>query len=247
MSAVMIDTSLDARGLRRYDKDGHRLYWHGAQPGVDYSRAGLNGGICTRGDVFDQNAALSRNARPGRLRQVTGESPLLGGAGYIRAAFMYVPGAAATVSTEIVCRGNHALEHATEVERFAAGQAESALPLPDAVDGETAERFMAKVRAFAVQHDWTATPRVECPLHRAEREYITQQLAALLAEETQTMVDHAAPGTVPGTVAVAADMGPPADALAAFAPAALPPPTVRPVPPVRRGGRCPPTPGGGCA
>src|SRR4051812_20097978 len=99
--STTVDTALDDRGLRRVDLNGHLIYWPGAEPGHDYQRSGLNGGICTAFELWDQDAATSRNANPGRLRHREGESPLLGGVGFMRAEWLAVPGQPTKVSTEV--------------------------------------------------------------------------------------------------------------------------------------------------
>lgn len=212
-SASMPDTSLDERGLRLYDKDNHRLYWHNAAPDEDYTRKGLSGGICTRGDVWDQDAALSRASRPGRLRRRPGESSLLGGFGVLQGLWTITPTAAGTVEhhwdVEVVCRGNHVFRH-----------------LPEWPGPMAAEAYLeGYVHPPLAAHGWTFEPRIECPVHRAEREQVVQRLDALLREETQALIANAAPGTAPVDAASTPLGPPPAGPPSPIADAGLPPAT----------------------
>src|SRR2546430_2437766 len=98
------DTTLDEHGLRLVDPDGHRLYWHHPDPTRNYARNGATGGVCTAGDVWDQDAARSSKARPGRLRPGDAPSSLLDGLGRITGVWMVVPGREPTWRLTVRCR-----------------------------------------------------------------------------------------------------------------------------------------------
>lgn len=174
------DTSLDGRGLRLRCPEGHPIYWHAAMAGADYRRSGLDGGICTQRDVWDQDA--SHMQRPGRLRRAQGESPLLAGMGCIRAVLVLIPGQPATTRTEVLCRRGHALiGMAGEEDGFEFDHASGAPPPPDAVQGDNIQSYMARLVPWIEHHGWTYAERVECAEHRAERLHVERELAQLAA------------------------------------------------------------------
>jgi hypothetical protein len=177
------NTSLDARGLRHHCPDNHLLYWPAAQNGVDYSRQGLAGGICTAGHGWDQDAAHSVITRPGRLRRQHGEPALLDGVGYVRAELKLIPGEEHRIGIEIMCRRGHALLEMIETAEFEATPTPGVLPVPDAKRGESVETFLPKLASWIERNGWSWQERVECPEHRAEREHTESVLNKLRAQE----------------------------------------------------------------
>lgn len=162
-----VDMALNESGLRIRDPDGHLLYWHGIEPGTNYSRSGCSGGICTKGVVWDQDAARSRAARPGRLRAAANTSPLLSGEGVIYGEWTLLLGQRTGITYRAFarCRGG------------------DLFPNPPAFyPGYTPEEYVSQHLLPALAElGWSRSPRIECPTHRVEREAVEAALARLQA------------------------------------------------------------------
>jgi hypothetical protein len=184
------DTTLDEYGLRVVDPDNHRLYWHRPDPSRNYARHGAMGGICTVGDVWDQDAARSRKARPGRLRPGRAPSPLLAGLGRITGRWTVIPGQPPTWRVVARCRRGDVLD--------------DLLPPGGRVNGQLVvdQDYLARlVYPVLERHGWSWRTRVECPAHRAERLTVEAALATLRRQEASHDLVAARGGPRPAAAA----------------------------------------------
>lgn len=165
-----VDMALNEYGLRIRDPDGHLLYWHDLTPGASYARSGYNGAICTMGLTWDQDAARSRAARPGRLRPAAGTSQLVSGEGMIYGEWRLMLGQRTGISyrANARCRGG------------------DLFPDPPAFyPGYTPEEYVSQHLLPALAElGWSRSPRIECPMHRRQREQVEAALEKLRTEES---------------------------------------------------------------
>ena len=201
MVVSKVDTSLDARGLRIVDPNGHRLYWHVTEPiGEGFARAGRRGGICTEGEVWDQDQALSRHARASRLHLAgVNTSWLTSGTGHIKIELTYVPGEPPRTRVVVLCRGRHLFD------------AQWMPPFND--EGNIPTRWVQQVLIPLLrQANWIGDNRIECPEHRVEREQVERALAELRAAGPPAPLQPLTGGAQPAPTATNGAVSAPATA-----------------------------------
>lgn len=175
-AAPEASTTLDGRGLRVFDSDGHRIYWPDVDVTRDHARSGKTHGICTAGDTWDQDRATSPNARPGRLRLRERKAELGTVAGHINGTWYFDP-ATGTAEYRLViwCAGCAGGEN----EHRPAG-------LPEAWRGQHVGTYLVEqVLPWLEQAGWTVSGRLECPRHRHQREALEQAIAELRSLDIQ--------------------------------------------------------------